>query len=61
MQQRYRPTPANLVHITLDLKYNKAFMKQKSSLYLGLACVAEKLVPSESSNRHQHLWRMALL
>jgi hypothetical protein len=27
MQQRYQPTPTNLMHITLDLKCNKAFIK----------------------------------
>jgi hypothetical protein len=62
MQQRYQPTPINLMHIALDLKCNKAFIKQKSSCMSG-ACLRYREVsfPSESSNRHQHLWWRDLL
>jgi hypothetical protein len=40
MQQRYQPTPINLMHITLDLRCNKTFIKQKSGCMSGLAYVA---------------------
>jgi hypothetical protein len=38
MQQRYQPTPTNIMHIILDLRCNKAFIKQKSGCVSG-ACL----------------------
>jgi hypothetical protein len=42
MQQRYQPTPTNIMHITLDLRCNKLFIKQQSDCMSG-ACLREKV------------------
>jgi hypothetical protein len=45
MQQRYQPTPTNLMHITLDSKCNKAFIKIEEWLYVrGLPALQRWLV-----------------
>jgi hypothetical protein len=44
MQQWYQPTPTNIMHITLDLRCNKAFKNRRVVVCPGLAFVVEKLV-----------------
>jgi hypothetical protein len=44
MQQRYRPTPTNLMHITLDLRCNKAFKNRRVVVCSGLALIAAVVV-----------------
>jgi hypothetical protein len=48
MQQRYQPTPTNIMHITLDIRCNKAFIKQKSVCMSG-ACLHCGEVSSQKS------------
>jgi hypothetical protein len=44
MQQRYKPTPNYLMHISQDLKCNKDFINTIGGCYAsGLAFVAEKI------------------
>jgi hypothetical protein len=44
MQQQYQPTPTNIMHITLDLRCNKAYKNRRVVVCPGLAFIAEKLV-----------------
>jgi hypothetical protein len=39
MQQLYQPTPTNIIHITLDLRCNKAFKNRRVVVCLKLTCV----------------------
>jgi hypothetical protein len=40
MQQWYQPTTTNIIHITLDLRCNKAFINRRVVICSGLAFVA---------------------